>query len=290
MATWNIMKSLDDDELRLARSRGADEDALSFLMRPGPDPRWYAMKNWGWIRVHTNTRKAETYFQTLLFDEDSLGVIRNSEFWRKQPKAGDSDWVVVEELSTKKLFPMTAGKLRRGDPDEVLGRAARVASAVPSYREVQQLYPSRENPPVHPKVLESWSWIKMTEDQYEKGHIATGPAERFAWKYVPEYPISKFGTAKEWKEYFKGELEGVDGQWEELLNEYVRDTSIAPVVVVQVNNQAYLWDGSHRVGAAATVGLKHIAAIVGYPVYEVEWTDDYPNPPKKEFFHGTDAV
>jgi hypothetical protein len=168
MATWNIMKPLDDDELRLARSRGADEEALAFLMQSGPDPRWYAMKNWGWIRVHTNRKKGETYFQTLLFDPESLEVIRSSEFWKAQPQASDGDWVIVEELSSKKLFPMSAGKLRRGDPDEVLGRVARPVPTGLSYREIQQMYPSRENPPKFNAAF--WRWFGASKLVDGKGN------------------------------------------------------------------------------------------------------------------------
>jgi len=144
MAAWNIMKPLDAEELTLAESRGADDAALEFLSQDTPDPRWFAMKHWGWIRVHVNRKKGETIFQTLLFDDDALGVLRKSDFWKQQPQRQDSDWTIIEELATHRLFQMPVSKLLHGDPETVLGRAP--ASAEPSVAQVRAMYAERDNP------------------------------------------------------------------------------------------------------------------------------------------------
>lgn len=86
--------------------------------------------------------------------------------------------------------------------------------------------------------------------------------EDVAWEMVDEYPVRRIcGGEPEWfaeeREIFMEEF-GED-RFEDML-----DRPIAtPIIIFDDGRQAHIWEGNHRVGAAKTLGLKTIKAVVG---------------------------
>lgn len=106
------------------------------------------------------------------------------------------------------------------------------------------------------------------DDQWPEGHPAAGPASRFEWSDVASYPISKIQdrTREEWIAFMQEEIDmwaedGDPDRYEDELRNDIRE----PVVLVEIDGRAYVWDGNHRIAACVMTGRDTVPAQVGRP-------------------------
>lgn len=108
---------------------------------------------------------------------------------------------------------------------------------------------------------------KSVADQFEKGHRAAGPADRFVWHYDPAYPMARFANDKaRIIEFMRNEIqawaeEGEPDRFDDMLGVPIKE----PIIVVEVDGASYTWDGNHRLGAAFLNDATTIPAIIGVP-------------------------
>jgi hypothetical protein len=108
---------------------------------------------------------------------------------------------------------------------------------------------------------------KQYQNQFETGHVATGPASRFKWRYEPTYPLSKIAYQRDAIDLFRQDQqawteEGEPDRYDDLLNEPIRQ----PIILVEVGTLSYIWDGNHRVAASLLTNRHTIPAYVGIPL------------------------
>ena len=100
--------------------RGAAPGAISFLAQD-KDPRLYAIREWGWVRVR------DDHIDVWTFDQPTLDMIRNSiGFWEAvQGYLVPGARFVVSEESTGNLFTVEAKRLlsRATDPEALKAHA-----------------------------------------------------------------------------------------------------------------------------------------------------------------------
>lgn len=96
-------------EAKAALKRGADKDAVDFLLKTRGDPRLYAVKNLGWIRVARNA------INVWKFDDETVDLLRRSDLWKSHPQVEDYDMFLIDEMSAPQgqTFEVSAGKLRK---------------------------------------------------------------------------------------------------------------------------------------------------------------------------------
>src|SRR5688572_5870420 len=104
----------------------------------------------------------------------------------------------------------------------------------------------------------------MWQDQWERGHIAAGPANRFIWHYEPNFPIDRIANKRDALELFTSDREawteeGEPDRFDDMLNEPIRE----PIVLVDTGTIGYIWDGNHRVAASILTNRSTISAYVG---------------------------
>jgi hypothetical protein len=90
-------EKLSDAAVAWLREQGADEEAIQYLKR-GKDPREYAMKKMGWIRVKNHM------FQAAEFNDNALKNIQNFIFEEIEHPEESEVEVTVEELSSNKVY------------------------------------------------------------------------------------------------------------------------------------------------------------------------------------------
>lgn len=88
-----------------------------------------------------------------------------------------------------------------------------------------------------------------------KADLVEHMATHLYWYYDENFPLSSVGS--DVTEFFNKENRW--GQYTYLLDEYVKDTSVAPILVFE---DGHVVDGWHRIGAAQIAGLTHVAAWV----------------------------
>lgn len=106
------------------------------------------------------------------------------------------------------------------------------------------------------------------QDQWETGHPAAGPASRFCWNLETSYPIDRIRdrTRTQWRVWMDREIrmwarEGDPERFDDELRNPIRE----PVVVVEMEGRAYVWDGNHRIGGSVVADRMVVPAIVGRP-------------------------
>lgn len=102
------------------------------------------------------------------------------------------------------------------------------------------------------------------QDQFESGHVATGPAGRFTWREEPNYPLNRIANTHDTIELFLSDqrawaAEGEPDRFDDMLYE----TILEPVVLVEIGGLTYIWDGNHRVAASLLTRRTTIPAYVG---------------------------
>lgn len=120
-----------------------------------------------------------------------------------------------------------------------------------------------------------WSTLSMPDladhaGQWEDQLTDTQP-EDYRWVFVDRLPVAAAGTRDDWKTFWQQENfhSDIPDYWVHLL-EPVADGTIDPLIgTLQVGDQGHVflnvWDGSHRLGAAATVGCDCVPMVLGIP-------------------------
>jgi len=103
----DTFRTLRKFEVMQFRRRGVPAGVLRFLSQEDPDPRVYAIREYGWIRV----RDCRFYLWRL--DEHTLQIIRAAkEYWKAQSNLHPHDVVDVIELNTGTEFVVSVRTLR----------------------------------------------------------------------------------------------------------------------------------------------------------------------------------
>lgn len=93
----------------------------------------------------------------------------------------------------------------------------------------------------------------------DDGHIAEGPASRFKWRYEANYPIARIADKREIRAYFERHREDGKPEYYDSFNKPISE----PVVLVEIGNISYLWDGNHRIAACLLTDRHTVPAYVG---------------------------
>lgn len=95
-------------QLDEAIAKGVQQDVFDFLSLPDADPRVYAIKYWGWIRIAKQALNCWDWTA-------SAEIFRRSSYWSQQPAVIPPDMFDIAELSTNKRFSLTVEKIMGGD-------------------------------------------------------------------------------------------------------------------------------------------------------------------------------
>lgn len=108
---------------------------------------------------------------------------------------------------------------------------------------------------------------------WEDQETDTQPAD-YRWFFVERFPVNAAGTPEDWTAFWEQENTHSDipNYWDHLL-EPVADGSIDPLVSTVQTSEAHpdsvflnVWDGAHRLGAAAIVGCDSVPMVLGIPM------------------------
>lgn len=134
---WMI-KGIPEEELVAALERGADPKAVEFLSNSRGDPRLFALREYGWIRVAKNA------FNLWKFDEETVKLIRNAkDYWAAQDNAGACEMMDVEEFSTGDRFTVSAARLLAGGRPSVLRKLSGAEAVAGCVEKVAPQYSAR---------------------------------------------------------------------------------------------------------------------------------------------------
>jgi hypothetical protein len=106
--------------------------------------------------------------------------------------------------------------------------------------------------------------IELYEDQYDADEPGGGTVDDFDWYLTRGLPISLLGPRRTWAAWMSDTLRSPDGQkaWGWMLD--VEADAQDPVIVVEgADGEPYVWDGNHRIGAAAMRKRETVMAFVG---------------------------
>lgn len=107
----NIFNGLDaftPEQIQRAKDAGVPQDIFRFLSQHSPDPRYYAIKNYGWIRI------AKQAMNVWMWDDETLATLRRSSYWSQQPNIEPQDMFDVVALVTNYKFSITVEKILGG--------------------------------------------------------------------------------------------------------------------------------------------------------------------------------
>lgn len=96
------------------------------------------------------------------------------------------------------------------------------------------------------------------------GPPPNGLASDYHWRLFAEYPIEKIDSPTELARWMREEIkmwaeEGQPKRYNDMFTSPIQE----PVVLIEHEGKAYLWDGWHRCGASALRGLATVPAVVG---------------------------
>ncbi|WP_097052765.1 hypothetical protein [Thalassospira xiamenensis] len=101
-------------------------------------------------------------------------------------------------------------------------------------------------------------------NQFSPGDDGHAELDHLEFSFNRLYDLSKFGSVEDWSEWFREERE----MWAEegrpdYYDDIVEKEIAEPVVIVEIGEKSYIWDGNHRVGGSLSIGRVTIPAIVG---------------------------
>ncbi len=104
------------EQLEAALERGADPKAIKFLEKPGADPRLYAIREYGWVRITKNK------FDVWVFDDSTAELVRNADGYWSEQYARDLKYEVMEiyELKDGDKYTVDVKKILDGGSPEIL--------------------------------------------------------------------------------------------------------------------------------------------------------------------------
>ena len=122
----DMFRTLRKVEVLQFRRRGVAAGILEFLSQKNPDPRVYALREYGWVRV----RDCRFYLWRL--DDHSLQIIRAAkEYWKAQSNLHPHDVADVIELATDEEFTIPVKRLRSTRMNATALRAERSVACRP---------------------------------------------------------------------------------------------------------------------------------------------------------------
>ncbi len=126
--------------------RQMSPEIVAYLKSPGADPRKYAIKYWGWVRVARNV------FNLNRFDDATLTLLRNAkDFWRAQYAVTEYDICEIEEIANHRHIQISVGDLRSNkSAGTLLGWAQPAEAAV----EPVKFFPKKSGP----QTGEKWQY------------------------------------------------------------------------------------------------------------------------------------
>ena len=95
------------DQIQEALVRDVELSVIKFIEESG-DPRYYAIKVWGWIRI------AKTKINCWNWRESAQDILRRSSYWSQQPDIIPQDMFDVEDFYLKRKFSITVEKILGG--------------------------------------------------------------------------------------------------------------------------------------------------------------------------------
>ena len=125
---------------------------------------------------------------------------------------------------------------------------------------------------------EAKSYVSLFQDQFKKGEPGYGPIDAFDWFRSRRSKHGGFilwpqgaqilGQQSDWATWMEQELWNASEDGLDIWNWMLDVTSIPQtwdeiIVVEGADGMFYLWDGHHRVGAAAMRDILQIPAIIG---------------------------
>jgi hypothetical protein len=124
-------------------------------------------------------------------------------------------------------------------------------------------------PSVHSTPEDLRAYAAQQEDQ-----LTGALPEDHTWVFVTQLPLDAVGGAEPWRAFWEGALaEGEERGvffWD-TLPAAVQQRQAPPLVVALVNEATdavawpNVWDGQHRLGAAAISEMRSLSAVVGFP-------------------------
>ena len=108
--------------------------------------------------------------------------------------------------------------------------------------------------------------VEAYSDQFRPGEPGYCLATEATWQRIDGYDLARVADHQGWKDWFALEVtmwaeEGDPKRFEDMMSGPI----LEPVVILEREGVAYVWDGNHRIGAAITRGLATISAYVGVP-------------------------
>ena len=94
------------EQIQDALNRGVDPAVIKFIEESG-DPRYYALKFWGWIRIAKQTMNVWEW-------EPAVELLRRCSYWSQQPDIIPQDMFDVEEFIGRRKFSITVEKIMGG--------------------------------------------------------------------------------------------------------------------------------------------------------------------------------
>jgi hypothetical protein len=105
---FNGLSAFTPEQLVQAKARGVPQEVFTFLSQHSPDPRYYAIKKYNWIRV------AKNQLNVWMWDPETINILRRTSYWSQQPNLVSSDMFDVKTLVGGADFSVTVEKILGG--------------------------------------------------------------------------------------------------------------------------------------------------------------------------------
>ena len=257
-ALFNGLAAFTEEQLQRAVDGGAAPEVFEFLKTRNPDPRLYAIQNYGWIRVAKSALNLWDWMR-------ALETLRRSSYWAQQESMTPQDMFDVIEFSTNRKFSITVEKLLGGVDigEAAIEPEAKKAFVAPrrgmhtsgpgaaswQYRTVGD-NPERYGPGGIKAIL--WcdgNWQEWTVGKSQRPEHADAASTCFGWRV--RVTVNEDGS------YVGVELmrEGGEPNWRELVaNEILSRFPRAETITVEDNAGQVLFDGPVHDVAGRGVG------------------------------------
>jgi hypothetical protein len=251
------MEPIDDDDAEWLRDQAVDENVIAFL-KEGGDPREWAIKHMGWIRLAGHA--AEVWE----FDDATLGSLRSGiwDAWISDRELDDEEWdtdVQIEEAKTRTLVDVPLRALMDDRYDAAaLKRLGATGTPTPA--------------PASAFMRQAWArkaaGERGIEEQFEY-EVDGEPSNMSSieatlgldYKILPgvrRIPMDEFDASFESNYYAADDRRHINQ-----LKEYISEShGVSPLIVVQDDKGYYVLEGGHRMVALYELGAIDLPAVV----------------------------